>query len=254
MSVQLANKLLIYCKQQIRFICYAALTKKNLIRQGTIPYWDIERSFGTQAVKTIFDVGAHQGESLESFVRDYPEAQKYCFEPSPSSFKILAEKVADLDNVAIYEFALGSEPGQKELHLSSESSLCNSFAVTEEPGVGSSCLAEIDTLENFVARNKISQIDILKIDVEGFEREVLAGARSLLESQRIKMLYIECELVETDYMFVSVDELGKILGEFGYKIFGIYDQTLRWGGYQEILHVNCLFVAPELVRCRLAKT
>src|SRR5258707_6529973 len=47
------------------------------------------------------------------------------------------------------------------------------------------------TLDDFTEQNKIPSIDFLKIDVEGFELEVLKGAAGLLSSKRIKMILFE---------------------------------------------------------------
>lgn len=49
----------------------------------------------------------------------------------------------------------------------------------------------IDTLDNYCLQNNISKIDILKIDVQGFEAEVLLGASRLLADSLIDMLIIE---------------------------------------------------------------
>ena len=48
-------------------------------------------------------------------------------------------------------------------------------------------MADVTTLDEFINENKIGTIDILKIDVEGFEFEVIKGAYSALEKNIINI-------------------------------------------------------------------
>jgi hypothetical protein len=71
----------------------------------------------------------------------------------------------------------------------------------------------INTVDQFVAENRIGHIDILKIDVEGFEYEVIKGASGVLEQNRVKIVQFERH---TDDMrednFAAIHELLVSLG------------------------------------------
>lgn len=154
-------------------------------------------------VKTIFDVGANDG-GYATEVRSYfPKAEIYSFEPHPLTFKLLQEK-AKTYNLKTYNYAVGS---------GSERVLLWDFAddAALKDTQPTSALASIhkDVIENFhhqkaqsfevkqikldsfVKKNKINEIDFLKIDTEGYEYEVLKGAKKLIEESRIHVIQFE---------------------------------------------------------------
>ncbi|HEY0790207.1 MAG TPA: hypothetical protein VGD78_04000, partial [Chthoniobacterales bacterium] len=77
---------------------------------------------------------------------------------------------------------------------------------------------------------------------------VLEGAIELLQSQRIKVLYAECgTMLKNDY-FVSFSDLSRFLEQFGYELFGIYDQQPHWLEKRSLLYFNPAFICPDLVK------
>ena len=71
------------------------------------------------------------------------------------------------------------------------------------------------TLDNFIDKKKIENIDILKIDTEGYELNVLKGLKK--NHYKIKIIYFEHhydDMIEKNYKFSDVK---KILDEYGFK-------------------------------------
>ena len=69
-----------------------------------------------------------------------------------------------------------------------------------------SVLTSITTLDNFVRENKVNMIDILKIDVEGFELNVIRGANVTLTQNKINILQIENQrndMRQNDYLAID---------------------------------------------------
>ena len=69
--------------------------------------------------------------------------------------------------------------------------------------------------------NKIKQIDILKIDVQGFEDKVLDGAQNLLKASKIKLIQLELIFTEIYEKPLSIYDVEKFLIPNKYKLFGI---------------------------------
>jgi len=93
---------------------------------------------------------------------------------------------------------------------------------------GNSEEVTVDSLESFCARNAIGQIDILKMDVQGWELELLQGAEGLLRDRRIRFIYSEVGFRRDSSDMQHFCALNEVLEEQGYWLCGFY-QPFRWG-------------------------
>ena len=108
----------------------------------------------------------------------------------------------------------------------SEIDAMNSFSAEWTPSHVGTETVEISTVDRVMEQEGIPFVHFLKIDTEGYEREVLAGAEGALRDSRIALIQVE----------VGVDQLGKDLwslesaraffAERGYYLYGIYNQCL----------------------------
>jgi FkbM family methyltransferase len=126
---------------------------------------------------TAVDVGANIGAHTRYLARLCgPDGRVVAFEPSPENLQRLKANVRDLPNVAIKAAAVGDRSGSISLYLSREMNIDHRTYDTGE---------RRDRIEVPVVRlddvfPSGSQVDLLKVDVQGFEREVIEGARRLL--------------------------------------------------------------------------
>ena len=149
-------------------------------------------SKGENTKPIIFDVGANKGQYVRELNKVFPFGSIHCFEPSPSAFSVLAKTVIAFDNVKCYNFGFGKEEAKLELKYSTEGSVMASFApVFDETEYVNSSESRITTVDSFCEENSITEIFLLKIDVEGFEYQVLEGAFRLIRNKRIKYLQFE---------------------------------------------------------------
>ncbi len=131
--------------------------------------------------RVIFDVGANCGFfTLDAALR-WPESRIICFEPHPASFQRLQKNLSANhleERVSAIPAAAGSVPGECQLQISGDSSM----GVVAASNTGGAGLIKVDlvTLDD-CARTRGQYPDLIKIDVEGFEVEVLQGARTCLE-------------------------------------------------------------------------
>lgn len=129
----------------------------------------------------IFDVGANIG--CTSILFGGMARRVYSFEPSPTTFHFLKKntRAAKLDNVQIVNSGLGKATGVFELTFSADNRsggfVSNMISASEGHQVEQINIIKGD---DFVGDNEIKKIDFIKIDVEGFERDVLDGLASLL--------------------------------------------------------------------------
>ena len=136
------------------------------------------------------DVGANIGLVSLSVAARRPDASVFAFEPDPANATRFLRN-ADLNNAhaqcRLEMVALGSEAGVAEIARGSESGHSH-IAIGEEHGSSIS----VDTLDAYAARLGLETIDVLKVDVEGYEPFVFQGAAGLLGDGRVGA--IVCEL------------------------------------------------------------
>ena len=162
----------------------------------------------------IFDVGANHGQFATLARNALPDARILSFEPNPASFKLLGA-AADRLNIEIFNVGCGSEPGQMILFDSSatDASGLATFVpgVFERQGIEPVGIpAEVVTLDQFCADHGIEHINLLKIDVEGFERSVLEGAQRMLTAGRIDAVQLEFNEMNLD-SHTTVEEVQALL-------------------------------------------
>jgi len=102
----------------------------------------------------------------------------------------------------------------------------------------------VKTIDYVIKKFKTASIDLLKIDVEGYEIQVLEGARKSLAEKKINFIYLETGL---DDRFNSIQSLNDFLKPIGYLPYAFYEQTAHWTGTQNLWYWNTLFVQEELL-------
>lgn len=135
----------------------------------------------------ILDVGANVGTHTLRFASEF--AQVYSFEPNPRVFRQLERNLAinRLANVTPLQVGLGREASVSPLFSIEKSNLgLATFLKTEQYDLPLKQIGEarIEVGDDFLRSRRIDRIDALKIDVQGYELEVLAGLRGTLEASR----------------------------------------------------------------------
>jgi FkbM family methyltransferase len=152
------------------------------------------RSKWGYSIEVIFDVGANEGDVALLALDHFPEAHILCFEPHPGTFAHLKSKTANR-NIQAVNFALGNAAGERDF-FEHDISQINSMVPNAPFAVAFGKKAkqirvQCTTLDLFCARNRIENIDFLKVDTEGCDLAVLQGSEDLLKSGRIKFIYAE---------------------------------------------------------------
>lgn len=191
------------------------------------------------AVQTIFDVGANVGQSALKFRAAFPSARIFSFEPVSNTFDELITNTSSSDEgITCHKIALGNEQGKKTIYLSDQS-LTNSLVKPHQSSTHEEIT--ISTIDTFSAEQQIARIDLLKIDAEGFDLEVLKGAKKIITAQQVPFILVEAGFHPGDDRHVLFDDFRSFLMPMGYSIFGIYDQTLEWSGEQCLRFANVCF-------------
>lgn len=159
---------------------------------------------------TIFDVGANRGQSIKFFSQLFDTPKIFAFEPSPKAFEFLKKFVDTLKGSDVSIFQLGL--GDKEQIINFHESVLSETSTFTLPDHNSKYLrrknrillhsykssfksipTRVTTIDAFLNtnRDKVKRIDILKIDVEGYELEVIRGAQQSLMDGNVKIVQLE---------------------------------------------------------------
>jgi FkbM family methyltransferase len=172
---------------------------------------------------TFIDVGAHYGYFSLIASDIVKDGKVYSFEPSSKSFNILKRNVSSITNVTIFNKAVsqGNTPIAfyefDNLHSEYNSTQISQFENEDWFKAIKPNMQKIDSisLSTFCTDNSIYP-DIIKIDVEGFENEVIKGAENLLTSSKKKPIAI-LEYLEPKRGNAAHKEAFSLLSRWGYS-------------------------------------
>jgi FkbM family methyltransferase len=156
-------------------------------------------------IKIAFDVGAHEGETLEYLQQIETIKKIYSFEPQIEIYNKILKKYNFNDRIILNNLALSNNCEDKiffinALSSTSSFSLLNdnslwlkikNIILNEKNLIKDSITLKTSTIDNYVNENNINMIDLLKIDTEGHELEVLMGSMKTIKKNKVKYLLIE---------------------------------------------------------------
>lgn len=204
------------------------------------PY-DVQRFSGTRKLEVIFDVGANIGQTVERLLRYFPQSQIYSFEPGAKSFETLQRRFGGRAGVHLHGIAMGATRGTAALQINDNTEL-NTLVGTVNSA--NSVAVEVTTLDAFTAAAGISHIDVLKVDVEGWELEVLKGADGLIAANNVVFVLAEAAFSAGEQSMQQFSTLHVEMEKRGFVLCGFYELN-RYGPRNEfVLFSNVLYVHP----------
>tara|TARA_B100000401_G_C52795902_1_gene715860 strand:+ start:750 stop:1478 length:729 start_codon:yes stop_codon:yes gene_type:complete len=183
-----------------------------------------------QNFDVFFDVGAHKGESIILFSKNFNIKKMFSFEPSPINFEQLMKNRPSIQSkfknleIILENFALGLEKKEISVRQLSESSSSTINQIDQNSkyfkrknfflGLGKNKaltdVVEIKQikLSDYLEEKNIFKIDFLKIDTEGYEFKVLLGMGKHL--QNVSLIMFEHhyhDMIIKDYSFSDINDL-----------------------------------------------
>ncbi len=207
------------------------------VRFGVEWSQDIRYLLNSTPLDLVVDVGANVGQTVYEVLKHFPKSRIYCFEPVPSTFQKLAERTVIFPNVFPLNMALGDQPSTCSM-TAKPCAEQNTFVFDVDVARSNNTEiidVQIDTLDRFCASHGINQINLLKVDTEGYEMKVLRGAEQLLSSKRIDYILVECDFLKrSDEPHGNFVEIFNYLQLFHYNVVAFYTGGVdnlgwKWG-------------------------
>jgi len=202
-------------------------------------------------IRTVIDVGANSGQ-FARFIRGHlPSAAIHSFEPTPQAYEALLAWARQDGNVFPVQMALGEASGTIDINLHSDHSTSSSLLQTSE---------HCESLYPFTARQErisvpLGRLDdyvgalvlplsagiLLKLDVQGFEAQVLRGAPLLL--RRVDVCIAEVSL---DVLYIGqsrFSDIFNIVGGAGLEYAG--NLTQMYGDDGHVISFDAVFLRAQ---------
>ena len=192
----------------------------------------------------MIDVGSHQGEFVSRFLHFKKIKNFFCFEPNKVLYKKLYKKYKNNKKIMIFDHALGHDLSNKKLFLSnlSYNSTMSSFNKNSKYLKFKNLILKDNKNQKFITikqkmfdnvfRNKNIKNSFLKIDVEGYEYNVLKGASKKLKDAK----YILIEHQFSNQYQNNFNKFKKLLINQKFIIIkSFYYPTFH---YRDILFIN----------------
>lgn len=188
------------------------------MREGYETRYDQRLAAWIRPGDCIWDIGANVGYYTRLFSERVTDAGKvFAFEPSPANFDRLVGECRSLRNVTFLRCGLGERDGSLQLRQGEDELGATSRITGEDSG---DLPVEIRAANSLLVEGSVAAPNIVKIDVEGFEWEVLDGMSSLFANPCLRVVGIEIhfELLEERRMGHVPREIERLLRAFAFSV------------------------------------
>jgi FkbM family methyltransferase len=185
-----------------------------------------------QAGDCVLDIGANLG--LVTFTLSAlvgPLGRVHAFEPAPQMQTFIQDAIDrnNVTNVELHRLALGAHNGELMLSVPGSNAGAASFVAARQASGGTDVMVPVRTLSSIMANLDVGRVRLLKMDVEGFEPEVLAGAADFLVRQPPDVLIFELN--------DPTESLGRhptmlMLSSLGYGFLGLPKKWMRMRAFR----------------------
>lgn len=196
-------------------------------------------------IQNIAYVGAHKGEIAMAMDKAFPQRNFYLIEPVPSTFQELTANVSSRPNMKCFNVAAGDREETLDLfvdNFSPSSSILpyEEIAIQEFPflGKGNVFKVQVKPLDKILQICGAGQIDMLIMDVQGYEDKVIQGARETLRS--CKAIISELSLQSLYVGSSTFDSVYQVLLREGFSLRYLMNPIK--GTSQVILQIDGVFV------------
>ena len=201
-------------------------------------------------VTGILDAGASTGRITGKFLKVFPQAKAYAFEPQPMYRERLNELATQDPRISPQFLALGEQKGSLELQIT-ESAGCTSLfkpsarmneMYPDEAAIKETATVDVVSIDEWREEHGNPEIEVMKFDIQGGELAALRGAQKTLRESTL--------LVYTEILFNPLYEGGALysdidlcLREAGFMLYNMYKPKTDKNGM--LMWSNAIFVHAE---------
>jgi FkbM family methyltransferase len=191
--------------------------------------WLLER-LRQEPIRTVVDVGANIGSWALMAEKCFPDATICALEVIPHTAAALRTATAGHQHIQCFDVGLAAHTGTLTLKYHPAASTHATFTDYPHRWNGEAVECAVMRGDEFLAREGISEVDFLKLDVEGAEHLVLQGLESSLRSQRVRFVQFEYGRVNILTHFLLRD-FYELFRSYGYVVGKLYPDYVDFREY-----------------------
>jgi FkbM family methyltransferase len=182
----------------------------NMMCRENLEFWESKSReiFSVLSISsnTVFDIGSYTGVYALVAAKSNKKLNISAFEPNPELFSALEKnlKLNRIRNVKSEQMALDDQPGEAYLYLNHDTHT-SIGSLIQSSTAGKKVLVRKTTLDIYCKNYSINSIDLMKIDVEGYETNVIQGGLSIIKKSNpiILMESLTQETLEKQFKLLS---------------------------------------------------
>ncbi len=184
-------------------------------------------------ISNILDIGAHRGETIKILFSAFNPSKIVCFEPQQDNYLYLKKTFCNNQKIEVKNYALGDKKKSKILNVNIDPGTSSLMKFNDKSfylKLKVFLLGKKNYKDLIIRKEKIDvfpldnitfdyNIDMIKIDVEGYEEKVIKGAEKTFVKNNIKIILIEFHLSKMfkKYNYKNLIKLLELKGYFLYK-------------------------------------
>jgi FkbM family methyltransferase len=151
----------------------------------------------------IIDCGAHDGSDSAGLAKQFSHGTVHAFEPVPGLYNRLIQNALNFANIRCYNIALADQNGILNFNLSEGGSDASSSLLEPKEHLNyhpdtffsKKIPVQAKTLDTWAYENNIAKVDLLWLDMQGFELNMLEASKTIIDT--VSVIHTEVSLVET---------------------------------------------------------
>jgi FkbM family methyltransferase len=199
-----------------------------------------------ESIQTVLDIGANVGKWSLIAAEMFPQATIYALEIIPATAAELRNRVAAESRIKTFNLGLADHTGMVTMRYHPSASAHATFTEYPHSWKAERIACSVIRGDEFLAREGLSQVDFLKLDVEGAEHLALQGLEEALRDRRIRFVQFEYGRVNILTRFL-LNDFHELFGRYGYVVGKIFPDHVDIRDY-ELGDED--FLGPNYVACR----
>jgi FkbM family methyltransferase len=202
---------------------------------------------GRTEFRTVLDVGANTGQFARAMSSNFPRATFHCFEPTPVAFEALSTWASTQQRIIPVQLALGEHAGILDMNLHTQHSTSSSLLATSAhcealypfTAAQATISVRVERLDDYVAalRAPLAGELLLKIDVQGYEAQVLRGAPRIVS--QVRACIVEVSLDELYHGQTRFTDIASLMQAGNLEYAGNFEQT--YGDDGRVVSLDAVF-------------
>lgn len=176
------------------------------------------------ATPVIIDCGSHDGSDSVALIKIFRQARIFCFEPVPELYTRLLKNTKPYQSITSYQLALADKNGMLTFYISEGQSDASSSLLEpiehlkDHPGTlfNKKIQVKTSTLDTWAAENNIVKIDMLWLDMQGFELKMLKESKVIFKT--VSVVHTEVSTKETYKDVAQYNEYRSFLEDNGFVV------------------------------------